>query len=634
MSGCSHREGMDEFFWLPEYLKNSLISLTLYDVKELDIKAIKNIVKLKKLKHLDISRRPDVDIDLDHYSNPNDILKLIVDNLPDLKSLDISATNLAGTGVFEYDSYKRGTKYHTSINVTDSRESPNDETSNMDVDQEGEMTEMPQCDIIGLISRMKNPLDFIGLYKSAYQPNHREHIPSKKISGDKDETQLLVAGRQYVNRPAFLNEILNDLCPILQNLEYKDFQPHLDLVLLVMNRYPEEKKIQFAGSACLFYIVKGDQEEVEKRLNSINIKMKEKIIGTIVNAMFCHKEEDNMLRNGLLTLGQFETQHVIFDYERLIRILLYILSAHKQSANNYIQRAAIGLFNALACQVEGHRKLLIGDLGAIEQMLIMIQERLISRNCDDVLETAWSTMWNVTDETPINCERFLNGRGMELFLQCKEEFPDSHDLLRNMMGLLGNVAEVQSLRPKLMIEAFVTEFAILLDSNMDGIEVSYNAAGVLAHMISDGPEAWTIEEPKRQSVLERMVRAIEGWSLDTKRNINYRSFEPILRLLRVHHTPQCQHWAVWALANLTNVDAEKYCSLVESEGGLILLEELINSNVPQLPYQRVIDLASVVRNNVTKWKEGISSSDELRNLSDSGCHSADDNSVNGLDLDG
>ena len=82
-------------------------------------------------------------------------------------------------------------------------------------------------------------------------------------------------------------------------------------------------------------------------------------------------------------------------------------------------------------------------------------------------------------------------------------------------------------------------------------------------MVSDGPEAWTIEDPfkedpftSREDVLSRMVKAIESWKLDTKRNINYRSFEPILRLVRVNHTPQCQHWAIWALANLTKVDCK------------------------------------------------------------------------------
>ena len=38
--------------------------------------------------------------------------------------------------------------------------------------------------------------------------------------------------------------------------------------------------------------------------------------------------------------------------------------------------------------------------------------------------------------------RFLDGGGMDLFLHCKERFPNKNDLLRNMMGLLGNVAEV------------------------------------------------------------------------------------------------------------------------------------------------------------------------------------------------
>lgn len=141
------------------------------------------------------------------------------------------------------------------------------------------------------------------------------------------------------------------------------------------------------------------------------------------------------------------------------------------------------------------------------------------------------------------------------------------------MGLLGNVAEVKWLRPKLMTQEFIEVFARLLDSLSDGIEVgqlgggrlandnpnqlrfqvSYNAAGVLAHIASDGADAWTIKTPTRQDVLERMVAAIQRWNIKSERNINYRSFEPILSLVRCYETPECQHWAVWALANLTQV---------------------------------------------------------------------------------
>jgi len=55
-----------------------------------------------------------------------------------------------------------------------------------------------------------------------------------------------------------------------------------------------------------------------------------------------------------------------------------------------------------------------------------------------------------------------------------QQYPHKEELLRNMMGLLGNVAEVEYLRIHLMQERYVTVFANLLRSNSDGIEVSTN----------------------------------------------------------------------------------------------------------------------------------------------------------------
>lgn len=54
----------------------------------------------------------------------------------------------------------------------------------------------------------------------------------------------------------------------------------------------------------------------------------------------------------------------------------------------------------------------------LQTMLNLIKDRLTRSVFDDVMEVAWSTMWNVTDETAINCKRFLDGRGMEYFLRC------------------------------------------------------------------------------------------------------------------------------------------------------------------------------------------------------------------------
>lgn len=58
--------------------------------------------------------------------------------------------------------------------------------------------------------------------------------------------------------------------------------------------------------------------------------------------------------------------------------------------------------------------------------------------------------------------------------------------------------------------------------------MSYNAAGVLSHMLSDGEDCWTIPLPRRQDVVHRIVQAIKRWPLDSKRNINYRYINYLL----------------------------------------------------------------------------------------------------------
>ena len=600
MSGCQHRDGMDEFKWLPDNLKNSLQSLTLFNMEEIDELAIENIVKLSKLKHLDISKHPD-DIEEEHYRNPNSILALIVERLPDLMSLDISGTNLAGNGVFELEQDAQIGSNNINNNLVQEHEYEIDENNQMDTDPADNNVnpKITKCDIFGLKNRVNKPLHYLGLYKCPYQPNHRAHIPAKVISGDKFMAQILIAGQQYMCRPAYLHEILIDLKRNAFQMETKDMQCAIDLCISIMKRYPEEKGIQRKGSE-FFYEALREESHV-----FVSVKTLRTIVSTLMNGLFYHKDDRHVLRSGIfgfLGIFQHHAKILLFECERFIQILLHIMSKPGRNDHN-LELISVYYLNSLACEVETHQKLLVGDLGAIQELLKIIEIKLASNTCDEVLKTAWSTMWNVTDETPINCERFLKGSGMQLFLQCKAKFPESNSLLRNMMGLLGNIAEVSYLRPQLMTKAFVSEFATLLDSGLDGIEVSYNAAGVLAHMASDGPDAWTIEEPKREDVLGRMVKAVERWDLNAQRSINYRSFEPILRLLRVSHTFQCQLWSVWALANLTTVDNNKYCRIIRDEGGIPLIKQIVNGNMSPAPNSMVIEHASIVLENISTWLE-------------------------------
>ena len=111
----------------------------------------------------------------------------------------------------------------------------------------------------------------------------------------------------------------------------------------------------------------------------MNLKMKRKILSTLLNVMYAHRHDTVVVRNSCLILCQFELPHdVKFEYEKLVKILLFIISEHTSEDGAFVQRASICLLNSLACQVEGKQKLLVGDLGAMEKMLDVIKSKLQS----------------------------------------------------------------------------------------------------------------------------------------------------------------------------------------------------------------------------------------------------------------
>jgi len=124
------------------------------------------------------------------------------------------------------------------------------------------------------------------------------------------------------------------------------------------------------------------------------------------------------------------------------------------------------------------------------------------------------------------------------------------------------VAEVKMLRNRLCKNDYIATFRQLLFYSNDGIEIPYNSAGVLVHIMSDGPDAWLISDchnHERQEVIEDIETAIDKWDLKSERNINYRSFEPIFRLVKQYDSSICQRWSCWALANLTTVYRKFFC---------------------------------------------------------------------------
>lgn len=81
--------------------------------------------------------------------------------------------------------------------------------------------------------------------------------------------------------------------------------------------------------------------------------------------------------------------------------------------------------------------------------------------------------------------------------------PTTLTVLRRPYSAQNNIAEVGELHVELMVQGFLDHISTLLHS--PEVEVSYFAAGILAHLTSRGQEAWALSGALRSSLLEQLV---------------------------------------------------------------------------------------------------------------------------------
>ncbi|XP_043236234.1 protein zer-1 homolog [Amphibalanus amphitrite] len=537
-----------------------LVALVLHNVS---IVSMERLACLSELRHLDISspppvagrrRRPPAD--------PDRLLERLVRGMPHLEHLDISGTALAGPGV------------HCC---------PATEPHKL-------------CDIVGLSSRVGRPLQFLGIY--GCNASHRKHIPALRIGGDIGETQLLLAAAAHRRHVFMVADVLEQLEMLLQmNNGVTRWQEILHLALDSMDEFSFCKDIHIRCGAIIQTIT--SSRVWHAALTEVE---RQRVLRQLFRSVALYRKSVRLRHFIAMTLMNFDVpREMMFCFEGFLDTLSHMLSGLLSERDNFVERVLIFLLNKTCCDVDGRRKVMVGERGLVKMLLKAIHARLQDHICDDVMCCLWSCLWNVTDETPENCALFLDNRGMRLFTQCLSKFKtDSGDLVRNMMGLVGNIAEVQHLRAHFMTKETVETFLRLLNYSSADLEISYHAAGVLSNMLSDGPAAWTLSEPGCVEVSARLERAVRGWNVMAERSINYRSLAPIIRLLRCD-VPESQLWAAWALANLTQAVPERYGRMVEEEGGARLLR-LVAAAGDQGSY--LVRLAQLCLGTVDRYRDG------------------------------
>uniref|UniRef100_A0A8D0NWW3 Protein zer-1 homolog-like C-terminal domain-containing protein n=1 Tax=Sus scrofa TaxID=9823 RepID=A0A8D0NWW3_PIG len=206
-----------------------------------------------------------------------------------------------------------------------------------------------------------------------------------------------------------------------------------------------------------------------------------------------------------------------------------------------------------------------------QQELLAIVKQKTAENLDDVtLLFTLKALWNLTDESPAACKHFLENQGLAIFIQVLETFSES-TIQSKVLGLLNNIAEVRELSSTLMTKAVVKHVSSLLHSKE--LEVSYFAAGIVAHLTSDR-QPWISHDLQRNALLQDLYATIQNWPSSSCKMIalvTYRSFKAFFPLLGNFSQPEVQLWALWALYHVCSENPGKYCKLLVEEEGLQLL---------------------------------------------------------------
>ncbi|XP_018311593.1 protein zyg-11 homolog B isoform X3 [Mycetomoellerius zeteki] len=416
-------------------------------------------------------------------------------------------------------------------------------------------------------------LRFLGLVhsdacydESFIDSTHKDYRSEFVISGTATESQILEALRRYTYRPIYLQKCLFNLFRLTPNF----LEPRVDVIKLVlpgMREHPQEFRVQMAATACIYNLTKGELALM------IHPSILKQIVELTLLAMESYPTNHQLQKNTLLTLCSDRIlQDVAFDKYRCARLVMNCLSTFDDASMN---RMSVAICSILAAKIS---TLETSMLGAQPQymlkLLAMVRSKVESKLVDITMKFTLSALWNLTDESAATCKVFLDEGGMELFLEVLDSFQGESSVETKVLGLLNNIAEVDHLRPRLMQPRFIKMLSMLLDS--EHIDVSYFAAGIAAHLLSDGPRSWCSmpSQPSREQLLDQLVHAVTHWQTPQGEMVAYRSFQPFFPLLRCTDAYPVQLWAVWAIHHVCTINPKRYCVMLIREGGVETLKQL------------------------------------------------------------
>ncbi|XP_070259436.1 protein zyg-11 homolog A [Myotis yumanensis] len=424
---------------------------------------------------------------------------------------------------------------------------------------------------VELFVRQRPAMQFVGLLATdAGYSNFFTTQQGLRVAGGANVIQISEALNQYRDRSCFMKEALYRL--FAETFSMQATMPAiLKLVAVGMRNHPLDLPVQFTASACVLNLTR------QGLARGMPVRLLSEVICLLFKALKNFPHYQQLQKNCLLSLTNSRILvDVPFDRFDAAKFVMRWVCKHE---NPQMQTMAVSITSILALQLSSEQIAQLKDelLRAVKELLAIVKQKT-TENLDDVtLLFALKALWNLTDESPVACKHFMENQGLAIFIQVLETFSGS-SIQSKVLGLLNNVAEVRGLSSELVTEDVVKHISVLLHST--AMEVSYFAAGVIAHLASD-PQPWVSCDLQRTTLLQDLYVTIQNWpssSCKMTALVTYRSFKAFFPLLGNFSQPEVQLWALWAMYHVCSKNPSKYCKMLVEEEGLQLLCDIQEHN--------------------------------------------------------
>ncbi|CAH8669677.1 unnamed protein product [Schistosoma haematobium] len=357
--------------------------------------------------------------------------------------------------------------------------------------------------------------------------------------------------------------------------------PHITAVLRVMRLHLRRMEMILAGTAVIYNLTRSEQS------NQLPIDLLNRAVRMTLTAMEKFPDNRQLQKNCFLTLCSDTvlyraTFNCIQCCELVFNNLLSFDDIH-------MKRMGVAIISILAAEIStsglsdlakdprriecflsyvADKCLLVSDVPDLGSALRSYMPQLRLRTVgapifDTTLRFTLSALWNLTDECPEACLRFVRQGGLIIYEKVLKRFADQSEETKNhvytkCLGLLNNVAEVEQTRESLLKESLMNFFFKMLRHPC--IQISYFAAGIIAHLSCLKDEIWLRNiQSSRESYVKLLGQAVCNWQPPHSEMVAYRSFEPFgLLVLHPESRLEIHLWAVWAIHHILTRKETRY----------------------------------------------------------------------------